>query len=58
MPAILELDECELWLGEADGDPERLARPRLDLPLKIWVISRRVNVPGNYDARLLEPVGR
>ena len=58
MPAILLLDECELWLGETYGDPERLPRPREDLPLTIWPISRQVNSPNNNDARLLQLVGR
>jgi putative SOS response-associated peptidase YedK len=56
MPVILEPESWSLWLGEAEGNPEKLLVPPDNGMLRVWPVSRRLNSPRNNDAGLLDPL--
>ena len=56
MPVILERSDWPIWLGEEDGNLERLMRPAPDGMLRLWPVSRDVNWPMHNRPDLVEPI--
>jgi len=52
MPAILEPEDYERWLG-SEPDPSELVAPFRPEPMVMWPICPRVNSPKNDDEDLL-----
>ena len=56
MPAILERDERDAWLGGDVALAQRALRPYPEEQLRAWPVSRRVNSPRNDGAELIAPL--
>ena len=56
MPVVLEEADWPLWLGEVDGDAVGLLRPAADDVLRLWPVSRAVNIVRNNGAELLDRI--
>jgi putative SOS response-associated peptidase YedK len=56
MPVILEPPDWPAWLGEGEGDLATLMHPAPDGTLRMWPVSRAVNVARNNSADLLVPI--
>jgi putative SOS response-associated peptidase YedK len=59
MPVILDPDAWPVWLGEEEGDAERLISLMVPYPeekLALWPVDKRVGNVKNNDAGLIERV--
>jgi putative SOS response-associated peptidase YedK len=59
MPVVIDPKDFDLWLDPQVDDPKKLKpliRPADASRMEAYPVSRRVNSPGNDDARCLEPV--
>jgi len=54
MPVMIEKDDWSVWLGEAQGDPQRLMRPLPFDRFRVWPVSRAVNSVKHDGPELLE----
>ena len=56
MPVILERLDWPVWLGEEEGNLERLMRTAPAGTLRLWPVSRDVNSPRHDRADLVNPI--
>jgi putative SOS response-associated peptidase YedK len=56
MPALLERDERDAWLGGDVALAQRALHPYPEERLRAWPVSRRVNSPRNDGAELIAPL--
>ena len=55
MPLIIAPADYERWLSD-EPDPHDLMRPFPAEPMRMWLISTRVNKPENDHSSILEPI--
>jgi putative SOS response-associated peptidase YedK len=55
MPLILAPTDYARWLSE-EPNPGDLIRPFSAEPMRMWLISTRVNKPENDDPSIVEPI--
>jgi putative SOS response-associated peptidase YedK len=54
LPLILERADYTRWLSD-EPDPDDLMRPFPAEPMRVWLLSTRVNKLENDDPSILEP---